>query len=284
MLSLTAPVLSASSSIPPLVRRFRKFTLHNVSLDKKCANDEPFMCPCCGNCFSKWLLFDGRPEICPFCNTLERHRASCYDLISSPPESLFQPEPVVAYFGPHVQQSRALELARPRFKLLRFDWFDHGWYSYAKDTVRADVQDIPLQSESLNGIIILHVLEHVPDYRKAIAELYRVLVPNGFVQHDSPCQNARLINCADHRLNPAKHAGHDVRLCEQPDHRWSFNCGLLLKDFTSAGFRCRRSPARNLSKEVWTRHWMGFSYTVPLPPPPGDWHGRFRCIKRHKAT
>ena len=42
-----------------------------------------------------------------------------------------------------------------------------------------DVQDIPYDNNTFDYIIINHVLEHVPQDKKAINEIYRVLKPGG---------------------------------------------------------------------------------------------------------
>ena len=96
--------------------------------------------------------------------------------------------------------------------LQEFDYFASG-YRYARTTVFADVQKIPLQNSSLDGIIILHVLEHVPSLDTALRELKRVLLPGGFLQHDTPC-------CAEDSgdLNPClmslPHRGPPCARCE----------------------------------------------------------------------
>jgi SAM-dependent methyltransferase len=45
--------------------------------------------------------------------------------------------------------------------------------------VQADVTDLPFERDSFDLIVCLHVLEHVPDDRCAMAELQRVLRPGG---------------------------------------------------------------------------------------------------------
>ncbi|MBT8077992.1 MAG: methyltransferase domain-containing protein [Gammaproteobacteria bacterium] len=46
-------------------------------------------------------------------------------------------------------------------------------------TTRGDMASLPLQSDSVDAALCIHVLEHVHDDRGAIAELYRVLKPGG---------------------------------------------------------------------------------------------------------
>ena len=87
----------------------------------------------------------------------------------------------MAYFGP--QKRHAEEIEACGAQLLRFDFFHKGIESitgtYHRSTVRADVQDIPLQDGALDGVVILHVLEHVQSHQVAAAELGRVIRPGG---------------------------------------------------------------------------------------------------------
>ena len=45
---------------------------------------------------------------------------------------------------------------------------------------RFAIAKIPIDSESYNAIICVHVLEHVENDRRAIGELFRVLKPDGW--------------------------------------------------------------------------------------------------------
>lgn len=45
--------------------------------------------------------------------------------------------------------------------------------------VKADICDLPFQDHSFDTILCNHVLEHIPDDRLAMKELFRVLKPNG---------------------------------------------------------------------------------------------------------
>ncbi|MGV6845305.1 MAG: class I SAM-dependent methyltransferase [Lutibacter sp.] len=46
--------------------------------------------------------------------------------------------------------------------------------------VKADICNLPFQTESFDVVICNHVLEHILDDEKAMSELYRVLKPKGF--------------------------------------------------------------------------------------------------------
>jgi SAM-dependent methyltransferase len=54
-----------------------------------------------------------------------------------------------------------------------------------------DITDIPLDDGSFDMIVCSHVLEHVPDDRKAMRELFRVLRPGGWAVLQSPLDPAR---------------------------------------------------------------------------------------------
>lgn len=46
-------------------------------------------------------------------------------------------------------------------------------------TVQADATDLPFEDESFDFAICVHVLEHIPDDRRALSEFFRVLRPGG---------------------------------------------------------------------------------------------------------
>ncbi|MDP3940763.1 MAG: class I SAM-dependent methyltransferase [bacterium] len=69
-----------------------------------------------------------------------------------------------------------------------------------KPDILADVIDIPLKGNTIDTVLLLQVLEHLDDPKKALAEIFRILRPGGFVIgalpflypiHDSPYDMAR---------------------------------------------------------------------------------------------
>lgn len=55
-----------------------------------------------------------------------------------------------------------------------------------KTRIIADAHDIPLESESVDGIIVQAVLEHVIDPLRVVEEAHRVLKPGGFIYAETP--------------------------------------------------------------------------------------------------
>jgi SAM-dependent methyltransferase len=132
-------------------------------------------CPICESSARKFLGF-GRPPRsdarCPWCDSLERHRLLwCYfqrmtDLFDGRRKTMlhFAPEPGLE---PHL--SAALGPLYITADL-------------TSTTVRErmDVTRIGHPNDSFDVIYCSHVLEHVDDDRRAMAELFRVLKPSGW--------------------------------------------------------------------------------------------------------
>jgi len=80
---------------------------------------------------------------------------------------------------------------------------------------RLDVTSLPFEAESFRFVMCNHVLEHVADDRRAMAELYRVLEPGGFAILMCPVDHERATTLED----PAVVSPHDRhRVFGQSDH------------------------------------------------------------------
>jgi SAM-dependent methyltransferase len=79
-------------------------------------------------------------------------------------------------FEPHMYQIIA---QNPKWKYFTTDY---AWYMVAQHpsrSLQADMQCLPLRDDSVDMIVCLHVLEHVPSDIRGIAEMLRVLKPGG---------------------------------------------------------------------------------------------------------
>ncbi len=54
--------------------------------------------------------------------------------------------------------------------------------------LQADITAIPFTDETFDAVICNHVLEHIPDDRRALAELQRVLKRNGWASIQVPIE------------------------------------------------------------------------------------------------
>jgi SAM-dependent methyltransferase len=78
--------------------------------------------------------------------------------------------------------------------------------------VRMDITDIRFPDESFDIVYCSHVLEHVPDDRKAIREFRRVMKPNGWAAVMVPVTVDRTIedpNCTDPAERERRFGQHD---------------------------------------------------------------------------
>lgn len=134
-------------------------------------------CNCCGKRSGRFLSkgdydYNRRDHVeCPWCGSLERHRLLLYHLketmgcLETPLKVLhFAAEPCLANV---------------------FHTLDHWDYLtadlYAPAMVKEDITSLSFSSDAFDLIICSHVLDHIPEDRKAMAELARVLKPGGFL-------------------------------------------------------------------------------------------------------
>lgn len=66
--------------------------------------------------------------------------------------------------------------------------------------VKADICDLPFESNSFDIILCNHVLEHIPDDTKAMKELYRVMKPGGYGVFQIPQDMSRATTFEDNTI------------------------------------------------------------------------------------
>ena len=144
-------------------------------------------CPVCERSVRKWMPFHrnvggGRlqvvPEInlCPFCSSFERTRRIRIWLEQ---HSIPQTATASLHFAPERHLSK---------------WFRrHATGQYITTDLTAfyvdqkeDITKMSFENDSFDFIYCSHVLEHVPDDRKAMEELFRVLKTGGIVVVEVP--------------------------------------------------------------------------------------------------
>jgi SAM-dependent methyltransferase len=133
-------------------------------------------CPCCGQGFRRFRRY-GRVDLpavnryCPACGTFERHRLLWLYLEQR--TALFTAALRVLHFAPE-------PVLQKRFRAVP----DLDYVSVDLDAplamVHSDITRLALGSGAFDVVLCSHVLEHVPDDRQAMRELYRVLRPGGW--------------------------------------------------------------------------------------------------------
>lgn len=81
------------------------------------------------------------------------------------------------------------EFLRKFKKMKNLDYTSADLFSPIVD-VKADILDLPFESESFDVVICNHVLEHIEDDRKAMSELYRVMKKGGWGILQVPMKNS----------------------------------------------------------------------------------------------
>lgn len=184
-------------------------------------------CPICGLRAATFAAFGHRrvepDRRCPRCGSLERHRALWLFLLEET-DLLRAPHRML-----HVAPEACLEWRlrrRPALEYLSAD-LEPGMAD-----VVMDITDIDLPDGSFDVVYAGHVLEHVPDDRRAMRELRRVLDPGGWAVLQVPMwgeETREDLTVTD----PAER----TRLYGQPDHvRMYGRDGEVRRRLEAAGF------------------------------------------------
>lgn len=135
-------------------------------------------CPCCSGAFRRFARFGGRDNaLCPRCFALERHRLLCLYLSDHP----LGQDLSVLHFAPE----ESLQT-----KLRRRERYVGADLDSPRADVKIDITAIPYEEE-FDVVICNHVLEHIPNDRKAMRELARALKPGGIALMQHPMDESR---------------------------------------------------------------------------------------------
>lgn len=168
---------------------------------------EGVVCPCCGGSFRAFMPRGSRTNAtCPRCSSHERHRLIALYLQR---ETRFLTDPVrILHFAPERSLERVLR-ANPQASYLSGD------LDGSRAMRAIDVTNIQTPDHAFDLILCSHVLEHVPDDRKAMRELHRVLAPGGMAVLLVPIDRSRPTTDEDPTItDPAER----IRRFGQHDH------------------------------------------------------------------
>lgn len=132
-------------------------------------------CPICGSHYRRFMPYgyvESRENaLCPRCMALERHRLLWLYLQRE--SDLFS------------SKKKVLHVAPERCFMQRIGSFIGKENYITADlesplaTVKANIEELPFEDSSFDMIICNHILEHVDNDHKALAEIFRVLRPQG---------------------------------------------------------------------------------------------------------
>jgi len=162
--------------------RKKKYGGDYISREKKYKGDYAF-CYCCGNGVKKFLRYypvkiaaNRSKKIeknvwCPICFSLARQRAECYLLLNNTKQYTYEKGDNIILFAP--EKSIKFFLERQKIDFKTSDLFRDDC------DFKLDLCDIDLPDNSQKLIFCNHILEHVPDDKKAMSELSRILHADG---------------------------------------------------------------------------------------------------------
>jgi hypothetical protein len=135
-------------------------------------------CPVCGSWTRLFLSYGSSTRlrkgvVCPVCFSHERHRLAWVFITTSTDLGSGLPKRLL-HFAPEPEIERKLK-KMPWVEYLSADLFN----THVME--KMDITDIRRSKSSFDIILCSHVLEHIPEDRKAMAELFRVLEPGGWV-------------------------------------------------------------------------------------------------------
>jgi len=202
-------------------------------------------CPFCGWRGYRFEPFGNRvlhrnDALCPLCGSLERHRLAYLllkDRIGRGQKVLHAaPEPLmIPWLVGMSCEYLNVDLLRPAMR-------------------RMDLTDIDLPDASKTLVWCSHVLEHIPDDRKALTQMFRILEPGGTLILQVPIGGETTYE------NPTLQSDAD-RLVHflQEDHVRLY--GLDLKQrIETAGFACQVLSSDDLPKDLRARCAVDATY------------------------
>lgn len=116
---------------------------------------------------------------CPWCYSHDRER-HLFLFMKMARVLSFLAGKRVLHFAPERHLSRLIEEADPQ-EYIKCDL--HPW---SEDILMADLAALPFPESHFDLLIANHVLEHVDDDRRAVAEIVRVLKPGGYAILQTP--------------------------------------------------------------------------------------------------
>lgn len=140
----------------------------------------------CNVCGWRGRAFEGvehsESALCPVCGAIARDRFLYWCWTRRTP---YDPAAVVLETSPRLGEAYRSRMAeRVRYTASDYDGSLH------RTGLQLDLQDIALPDACVDVVLTPHVLEHVPDTSRALAELFRVLRPGGRVLLQVPVPQA----------------------------------------------------------------------------------------------
>ena len=153
-----------------------------------------YHCTVCKGSFNRFITLKNGEFLCARCGSLPRDRR-LYDLLKK--QNLLQ--------GKVLDFSPSRPLYRKFKKIPGVDYYSSDFANEFISNYQFDITAIKIPDNFFDLIICYHILEHIPDDRKAMAELFRVLKPGGIILLQTPFGEGEIfedptITTADERI------------------------------------------------------------------------------------
>lgn len=230
--------------------------LNQMGNSRKC-----YICNNTFNHFSKWRggtkavpLWLRKLEIvggdfdnfgCPYCNSTdrERHLFMFFDKLNLW-DKMGQSK--ILHFAPETNLRKKIEQHAP------LNYVKADLSSPDITIQKIDATAISCKEASFDLVICNHVLEHIPDYRSALKEFFRVLKPGGMAILQTPYSKLLINNFEDEGIN-----SNELRLIfhGQEDHVRVFGEKTFFQSLNDAGFIVNRIKHNEFLKEIDSRYY-----------------------------
>jgi SAM-dependent methyltransferase len=158
-----------------------------------------FFCPCCQKRVSRWKDWSPsyRNVLCPKCSSHPRHRLMALYLKRIAPT--FKNSSVLHFAAEKSIRLQIIEVAKEYITADlqpegRAGEMNRQGFLPNEIEVQADITVLPFPEERFDLIVCSHVLEHVHDDTKALAEIFRVMKWDGWALLQTPFDRCRAIS------------------------------------------------------------------------------------------
>jgi len=170
-----------------IIAPYRRTRLSAQAKQMALTDNAVFVCPICSYNgifvdFNKKLKTTRRYEYCPKCGSLGRHRLQ-WRVLDIVLPTITGGNTSALHFAPEKYFVARLRGAFESYKTSDL---------FRRDVdIHADLCNLPMSNNSFDFIYASHVLEHIPDDRQAMREIYRVLKPGGVAILPVPMNNKK---------------------------------------------------------------------------------------------
>lgn len=218
-------------------------------------------CPCCGESFAEFVDFRHSGTVypcerCPRCGSLQRQRL-LWLFLERETDLLRRPIRVL-HVAPDFASYRRLH-AMPEI-----DYRTADLQRSPMVPIRVDITATPFADASFDLVMCSHVLEHVPDDRGALAEMRRVLKPDGVMLLQHPIDD---LDVTDE--DPAvTDLAERLRRWGQADHVRAYGRDYVQRTCSASRRRDSTSPYGRTRMNCRRRWPSGAGSTVPRSTAP----------------